>query len=76
MTMPVNIFLIKTLLSIYEILVGRAKNMATVLQMVLSLLLCCTSNVSNYCITANAAGLRPRISVWGDGAIDTPLQQV
>ena len=82
--MPVNVGVIKTLLSIYELLVGGAKNMVTVLQTVSAI--CCTGRpgVSNCCITVNAAGLRLmvsrlvvayvwfelRVSVWGFGAID------
>ena len=60
--MPVNIGVIKTLLSIYELLVGGAKNMVTVLQ-TLSIV-CCTGRpgISNCCITVNAAGLRLRVS--------------
>ena len=88
MTIPVNIGVIKMLLSIYELLVGRAKNMAAVLQMESTI--CCTGRpgISNCCITVNAAGLRLvvsvlmvavvgfelRVSVWGFGAINTPLQ--
>ena len=41
LTMSVNIGVIKTLLSIYEILVGGTKNMATVLQTVSAV--CCLS---------------------------------
>ena len=83
MAMPVNIGLIKTLLSIYELLVGGVKNMATVLQTVSAV--CCTGRpgVSNCCITVNAVGLRLRmsglvvasvwlglrVSVWGSGLL-------
>ena len=86
--MPVNIGVIKTLLSIYELLSGKERNMATVLQT--GFAVCCTGwlCVPNYCITVNVVGLKfrvsglvvfivgleVRVSVWGFRALNTPLQ--